>query len=685
MKSARHQLILLGLICQGFTWDDFLLPGLYLLAWLGALILPRKPIRLGAIVEGLLLVGGAALTWVLGQQLGANTHFFLGHGLAWIQLARLLRPLNRQEMFFSVLIALFHLAVGCTFLFDYRFIPVLIATVYLVPRTLLELEFSAAQATAAVGFSGDIQDHSPSHPSSFDSNAARLQRAGDYHLHVMESSPRISAPVYGVLVGFMILFFLFFPRIYLGTGLSLPSIRGSSDPSLLDSVLDLTAGSTFNSRRILFQVQGEHLGYLRCHVLTEFDGQRWTEDPHKWDPVRWSKPLGEAPGLHRRVRVKNIGSLGHSIPVDGVVTELHGTFFRQIRPTAHGTLETSVIWNAADKVYEYSIHPSPPPELLPPARRTQLTRYPTPSVGLREWLKQLQLEDQDPYAKAKRLQSFFLTHFVYELGAPRLNRLNPIDDFLFNQKRGHCERFASALALLLRMEGIPSRVVVGYLPLSRNWITGDYDIRLCDAHAWTEAWFPERGWTLMDATPAATLPPPSVWLDWLEAMDFAWYSYVVNFDTSTQNAFFEGAVGLAGSVLSWPARHYGWVLAVIIAALIWLILGRIVWPKMVLGQTDRRQPRDQIRAEHFYGQMLRVLAKHGLAKPPPQTPHEFLYAIVHRWPTLAAEAEAITQLFCAVYYGSRPLTPADRQHVRQALAKIAADCSRSPVSPGSIN
>jgi len=265
-----------------------------------------------------------------------------------------------------------------------------------------------------------------------------------------------------------------------------------------------------------------------------------------------------------------------------------------------------------------------------------------------------------------------------------LNRLNPIDDFLFNQKRGHCERFASALALLLRMEGIPSRVVVGYVPISRNWISGDYDIRMCDAHAWTEAWFPKRGWRLLDATPAATLQPPSVWSDWLEAMDFAWYSYVVNFDTSTQNAFLESAVGLAGSLISWPARHYGWVLAIIGAALIWLILGRVAWPKLVLGQTDRRPPRDQLRAEHFYGQMLHVLAKQGLVKTPPQTPHEFLSAIKNIWPILAPEAEAITQLFCDVYYGGRPLTLSDRHQVRQALAKLAADCSRPPVSPGSI-
>src|SRR5436190_6496547 len=147
-------------------------------------------------------------------------------------------------------------------------------------------------------------------------------------------------------------------------------------------------------------------------------------------------------------------------------------------------------------------------------------------------------------------------HFTYKLGAPELNRLNAVEDFIFNRREGHCERFAATLALLLRMKGIPSRVAIGYLPRSRSLVSDWYNVRFNDAHAWTEAYFDGLGWRRLDATPAATLRAPGWGLgDLVDTLDLAWSLHVVNFDSGTQRflltASWQGLANLPG----WGRQH----------------------------------------------------------------------------------------------------------------------------------
>src|SRR5438552_2354633 len=126
MKQARNQLILLGLVCQGLSWDDYFLPLANALLWLIVLIVPKRPIRTPPLVECSLLVAGSGVAFLLAPMLGKDSHFFIGHGLTLLQLCRLLRPLNRREKMFSIVIAFFQLGVGCTVILDYRFIPLLL-------------------------------------------------------------------------------------------------------------------------------------------------------------------------------------------------------------------------------------------------------------------------------------------------------------------------------------------------------------------------------------------------------------------------------------------------------------------------------------------------------------------------------------------------------------------------------
>ena len=94
--------------------------------------------------------------------------------------------------------------------------------------------------------------------------------------------------------------------------------------------------------------------------------------------------------------------------------------------------------------------------------------------------------------------------------------LDPVLDFLLNNPQGHCEYFASAMALLSRVSGIPARFVTGYLPTERNPFSGHWVVRERHAHAWVEAHLPGRGWVTVDPSPIDSFegrpPATTAWL-----------------------------------------------------------------------------------------------------------------------------------------------------------------------------
>ena len=79
----------------------------------------------------------------------------------------------------------------------------------------------------------------------------------------------------------------------------------------------------------------------------------------------------------------------------------------------------------------------------------------------------------------------------------------PLEAFLFEDKVGYCQQFSGAMALMLRMSGIPARVVSGFSPGSFNKDTGEFRVRDLDAHSWVEVFFTGIGWVTFDPTPAA--------------------------------------------------------------------------------------------------------------------------------------------------------------------------------------
>ena len=105
------------------------------------------------------------------------------------------------------------------------------------------------------------------------------------------------------------------------------------------------------------------------------------------------------------------------------------------------------------------------------------------------------------YDMVRAFEAWIGANVVYDLDAPTpAAGVDAVDDFLFSSRRGFCEQIASALAVMLRTQGVPARLATGYLPGERDRLSGVWKVRASDAHAWVEVWFPDSGWQAFDPT-----------------------------------------------------------------------------------------------------------------------------------------------------------------------------------------
>lgn len=141
-------------------------------------------------------------------------------------------------------------------------------------------------------------------------------------------------------------------------------------------------------------------------------------------------------------------------------------------------------------------------DLTAPQASSLLARSPYRSVyALAQELKR---PTHTPYGFAEAVRRYLHEGYVYDTSTPAGRY--PIVDFLLRTRRGYCQQFAGAMALLLRMGGVPARVAVGFATGVRVRHSDEYIVTDRDAHSWVEAWFPGYGWVQFDPTP----PTPAV-------------------------------------------------------------------------------------------------------------------------------------------------------------------------------
>jgi transglutaminase-like putative cysteine protease len=140
--------------------------------------------------------------------------------------------------------------------------------------------------------------------------------------------------------------------------------------------------------------------------------------------------------------------------------------------------------------------------------------------------------------KASLVEAYLKSNYRYTLNLAWNPGPQPLTTFLFDAKSGHCEYFASSMAILLRVVGIPTRLVNGFLVGEYNPVGDDYIVRQSDAHSWVEVNIPGAGWLEFDPTP----PDPNrrqaslsmQIFRYIDAMELFWNSYVLVYDFGAQ-------------------------------------------------------------------------------------------------------------------------------------------------------
>ncbi|MFZ1148011.1 MAG: transglutaminaseTgpA domain-containing protein, partial [Bryobacteraceae bacterium] len=331
---------------------------------------------------------------------------------------------------------------------------------------------------------------------------------------------------------------------------------------------------------------------------------------------------------------------------------------------------------------------TPPLDPDDDARDLQLPASLSPRI--RELARRWTAGAASDLARARAIETHLRTGYGYTLELP-LATADPLENFLFVRRRGHCEYFASAMAVMLRALGVPARLATGFQSGVYNPLTGQWLIRASDAHAWVEVWLAGRGWTTFDPTApdpnrAASTSLAGLAL-YLDAARTFWSRWVVNFDPNQQGALadrFDEAARLAGirwfdslwdTGNTWEPRAARWLrrfgpwlaVAIVLAAGLWVFGPRSIRALRfrLRVQRARRSPGAAADATLLYQRMLAILERRGYHKPPWFTPAEFAASLPAGH--LAATVAEFTAAYNALRFGRRA---PDRPRISALLEEL---------------
>ena len=290
------------------------------------------------------------------------------------------------------------------------------------------------------------------------------------------------------------------------------------------------------------------------------------------------------------------------------------------------------------------------------------------------------------YDEAKAIEAELQTKFGYSLQM-KATGSDPLADFLFNVKAGHCEYFSTAMAVMLRTRGVAARVVNGFLPGEYNDTAGAYTVRQSDAHSWVEVYFPESGaWVTFDPTPAAGRTEPTrtglaaSLHKFAEALELIWFQYVVGYDQQEQKTLattlylqlfnfgrFVSSVltltrnAVPNNALSITVTAVGFIL--LLTSLLLLMRMKRFGFRRAFQLTPAVSVPDE-SAVVFYERLTTILAERGWRRETDLTPLEFARHVGMR------EAMIVTDVYNRVRFGKQRLSNAESRDLDAMLMSL---------------
>jgi len=492
----------------------------------------------------------------------------------------------------------------------------------------------------------------------------------------------------------IVLLYLFFPRIYGGFRIRFSNATQSSnamsdrmEPGSIAS-LALHHGRAFRVRFPDGNMPSEAELYWRGVVLWRGEGLTWVRSGQGLSPDRLRQSNG--PEIHQQIILEPHGETwlfaldrpsrnpipgGANFEAGGCLRTLRAIVF-PLAYDAYSRLENHETWIPADQRRMATLQPS------------------NVSPEVQALVESWRAGGADPHLVIRRALNFFRTNgFQYTLTPGVYSTNNALDDFLFRRRIGFCEHYAGAFATLMRIAGLPSRVVLGYH--GGSFDGNLVEVNQADAHAWCEVWLKDEGWERVDPTSviapdrinqgmewylaraqaslpgkAGTASTGASWWRWADGarlvwdnLSYQWDLRVMNYDTDEQRTLL-ATLGLAGH--DWNRLLFG------LGAIIAILLGAI---GLFITRPSRRQEDPAVQC---FGHFCRLLAKVGITREPWEGPLDYSNRAARERPTEAEHILKVGDLYTRARYGRTAVSLAE---LAQAVRDLAGAMSSSRPSP----
>ncbi len=480
----------------------------------------------------------------------------------------------------------------------------------------------------------------------------------------------------------VVLLFLLFPRINTGFRFEFRAI-GLASTGFSDRLAPGSVAALANSSDVVFRAEfpGSKIPppgpmYWRGIVMWHCDGMEWRAPYSPRSIASDNRRTGQSPGantIRQRITIAPHGA-HWMFALDRPFEITPGAML------AHGNYLWSVQSIRKARQYEVvSSYGSTAKELTPQERKEALDLPPSMSSEARQLAQSWAAQNSNPRATINSALHFFRTQgFGYSL-SPGEYRKNDLEEFLFHRRVGFCEHYAASFATLMRLAGIPARLVVGYLGGEYNDLGRFFLVRQSDAHAWCEVWLPETGWTRVD--PTSTVAPGRASLDlnsflerdlavaqtggrrntfvarlarsaiftnirfaW-ETLNYEWDTRLLAFDADVQDVFL-ASVGVANR------GPFLLIIGILIVAVVFLAI-YFAWMQL--------RTRSHVdRAKMLYERFCRRLARLGVRRNPWEGPSDFARRASQLVPNESSRILQISDTYIALRYAPPTATMLDR-------------------------
>ena len=471
----------------------------------------------------------------------------------------------------------------------------------------------------------------------------------------------------------VVLLFILFPRINTGLRFEFRSIRSASS-GFSDRLSPGSIAGLANSSDIAFRAEfpgskNRPPGpmYWRGVVMWRCDGMEWRAPSEMAAISRSTKPLPSGNTIRQRITLAPNGARW--------MFALDRPF--EIPPGAI-LARGDYLWSVQiiRKARRYEVVSSPASaekELTPAERREALQLPPSISPAVRQLAQSWTGQNSNPRAIVNNALQFFRAQgFRYSL-TPGEYRRNDLDQFLFHRRVGFCEHYAASFATLMRLAGIPARVVVGYLGGEYNDLGHFFLVRQADTHAWCEVWLAGSGWTRVDPTTAVAPGRASLDLNSflerriasgqmearrntlvtqlaqsalfttvrlaLETLSYEWDTRLLAFDADVQEVLLD-SIGLANR------GPFVLIIEILIVAIALLVI-YFGWM-----QLRTRSRADRVKA--LYERFCQKTARLGVRRDPWEGPSDFSTRAAQLLPNESKRIREISNTYIALRYASQP-------------------------------